>query len=78
MEVNTAIYEEVAFRLERILVPVLAVLVKYSLGNSNLEIKRWKKFLQGSGMVTVPNSDTVMRLLSSLAWWLVLDRKRLL
>lgn len=49
-----------------------------TLGNSNRERKRWKKFLQGSGMVMVPNSDTTMRLCSLLAVKLSLDRKRLL
>lgn len=50
----------------------------YSLGNSNLDKKRWKKFLHGSGMVMVPNSDTTMRSYSVLAWKLSLVKKRLL
>lgn len=42
--------------------------IKHLLGNSNRDRNLWKKFLQGSGRVMVPNSDTVMRLFSLLAW----------
>lgn len=38
--------------------------ISHSLGSSKRERKRWKKFLHGSGMAIVPNSDTIMRLCS--------------
>lgn len=41
--------------------------MSHSLGSSNRERKRWKKFLHGSGIATVPNSDTIIRLCSRFA-----------
>ncbi len=45
---------------------------------SNLDRKRWKKFLQGSGRAKVPNSDTMMRFLSLFCLYESLLKNRLL
>lgn len=50
----------------------------YVLIISNLDRKRWKMFLQGSGRAKVPNSDTMMRFLSLFCLYESLLKKRLL